>query len=274
MHPAVDRPPVIASTFDVMTSQSSRAQVFGEVADEYDRVRPDYPAQLFDDVVDYARLDGRPALEVGAGTGKATRPFADRGVTVVAIEPDQAMAQVLADRLAGRSNVRVFVTTFEDHASPEPVGLIYSAQAWHWTDPATRWQRAVRLLAPGGALALFWNYDRPADPGVTDRLAAAHRSVVPDWSDEGREAGESTPTDDWPRTEMAAVPELGGLSERLYGRTRSLSTADYVALLDTQSAYRILEPDVRTGLFEAAAAAIGDRIDLVLQTVLYLGRRN
>lgn len=56
-----------------MTVERLRARVFGEVAGEYDRIRPGYPDQLFDDVIAYAALGSRQALEVGAGTGKATR---------------------------------------------------------------------------------------------------------------------------------------------------------------------------------------------------------
>ncbi|WP_460492072.1 hypothetical protein [Dactylosporangium cerinum] len=55
-----------------------RARVFGEVADDYERFRPDYPPALIDDVLAYAGLDGAAALEVGAGTGKATVAFAER----------------------------------------------------------------------------------------------------------------------------------------------------------------------------------------------------
>ena len=47
--------------------------VFGEVAEQYDRSRPSYPDAMVDDLVELAGLGpGCRALEVGAGTGKAT----------------------------------------------------------------------------------------------------------------------------------------------------------------------------------------------------------
>ena len=65
--------------------------VFGQVAERYERVRPSYPQALVDEVVELAV--GGPALEVGAGTGKATVMFARRGLTVHAVEPSAEMAK-------------------------------------------------------------------------------------------------------------------------------------------------------------------------------------
>jgi SAM-dependent methyltransferase len=43
----------------------------------------------------------------------------------------------------------------------EPTGgerfdLVFAATAWHWVNPSVRYQRAWRLLCPGGHLA-FWS---------------------------------------------------------------------------------------------------------------------
>jgi cyclopropane fatty-acyl-phospholipid synthase-like methyltransferase len=47
--------------------------VFDEDADLYDRARPGYPAQLFDDLAELAGVGpGCRLLEIGPGTGKAT----------------------------------------------------------------------------------------------------------------------------------------------------------------------------------------------------------
>src|SRR5690349_24247882 len=74
-----------------MLGMYGRALSFGVVAEAYERFRPAYPVELFDMVMAYAGQPVRTALEIGAGTGKATRLFAQRGVTVTAVEPDGAM---------------------------------------------------------------------------------------------------------------------------------------------------------------------------------------
>ena len=74
-----------------MLGVSDRALSFGARAEAYERFRPGYPAELFDRVIAYAGRPVRSALEIGAGTGKATRVLAARGVAVTATEPDGAM---------------------------------------------------------------------------------------------------------------------------------------------------------------------------------------
>ncbi len=64
-----------------------RALSFGSVATAYERYRPGYPVELVDEVLNYAGRPVRTALEIGAGTGKATRVFAERGLAVTATEP-------------------------------------------------------------------------------------------------------------------------------------------------------------------------------------------
>jgi SAM-dependent methyltransferase len=247
------------------------------VADEYDRVRPDYPPVLVDDVLAYARLGGGAALEVGAGTGKATVAFAERDIAVAAIEPDEAMAGVLARRVAGYPNVAVEVASFEEYAPRQPFGLLFSAQAWHWTEPAVRWHLAASALAPGGALALFWNGDRPADQGVLAAILAAHHAYAPEIDTAAEIDPESTPEAElaayWPRTDLDHLPQFGELSERLYRRERTLSTVDYVSYLSTKSAYRLLTEQARTGLFQAITDSVGAHVTLIVETALYLARR-
>src|SRR5690606_1374277 len=124
-------------------TRKQRSLSFGAIADQYDRHRPDYPLQLVDDVV--ALLPGRQIVEIGAGTGKATALFAARGLAITAVEPDPAMANVLRSR---QSNVRIEHGALESWTPDRPFDGLISAQAWHWTDPQTRWQRAASALGP------------------------------------------------------------------------------------------------------------------------------
>ena len=162
-----------------MAQNSERRLAFGLAAEEYDLVRPGYPAALVDAVLAHCGGTGVTALEAGAGTGKATRAFAARGLRITAVEPDPAMAGILAASCTGYPEVSVVVGGFEEYVPAQPCGLLFSAQAWHWIDPAVRWDHAAAVLAPGGSLALFWNFDRIVDGAVQDEVTQAHRELTP-----------------------------------------------------------------------------------------------
>ncbi len=256
-----------------MTTERVRARVFGEVADEYDRIRPGYPAELVEDILTYARLAEAPALEVGAGTGKATVLFAARGVTLTAVEPDPAMAAVLERRVAGLPQVTITVSSFEDHVPDQPFGLLFSAQAWHWADPAVRWEKAAAALAPGGALALFWNFHHLKDPDAAAGVLAAHQRYAPHITPDTHPVEDTWLATSWPQVELEARSEFGDLSARLYRSERTLSGADYVAYLSTQSAYLMLDDTARADLFAALKDPLGEQVTLSVGTALHLARR-
>ena len=91
---------------------SDRALSFGVMAEAYERFRPGYPVELVDMVMAYAGQPVRTALEIGAGTGKATRLFAQRGVMVTATEPDGAMLAELVKHVP--ADVKTLQAAFED----------------------------------------------------------------------------------------------------------------------------------------------------------------
>ncbi len=122
----------------------------------YDRVRPAYPAALFDRVAAFGGLiAGARVLEVGAGTGKATRSLVDRRWCVDAIELGEGMAAVFRERLGDRA--RLVVGAFEEVAIEQTAyDLVLCATAFHWLDPATRVDRIAGALRPGGTAAVIW----------------------------------------------------------------------------------------------------------------------
>ncbi|WP_405753209.1 class I SAM-dependent methyltransferase [Streptomyces sp. NBC_00012] len=119
----------------------------------------------------YAGHPVRTALEIGAGTGKATRLFAQQGVVVTATEPDGAMLDELRKHVP--ASVRTVQAAFEDLRPGEKYGLVYAAAALHWTVPEGRWSRVAALLEPGAVFASFGGPIRLADPVVEETVRAA-----------------------------------------------------------------------------------------------------
>ena len=75
---------------------------FESVADRYHTARPDYPGELFDELVTATGLphDAR-LLEIGCGTGKATVPLAERGFAITALELGAELARTASGTSRG-----------------------------------------------------------------------------------------------------------------------------------------------------------------------------
>ncbi|MGW2375060.1 MULTISPECIES: class I SAM-dependent methyltransferase [Kitasatospora] len=149
---------------------------FGAVAAEYDRGRPGYPDELFDTVERLwgRALKGARVLDVGAGTGIATRLLAARGADVVAVEPSDGMAARFLLSSPALPLVRGDGDDLPFHDAS--ADLITYAQAFHWTHPERSVPEAIRVLRPGGAVATWWNVQDETVPWVRARgrrMAAA-----------------------------------------------------------------------------------------------------
>lgn len=240
--------------------------MFGEVAAQYDANRPSYPDGLFETVLEFGGLGaGARALEIGAGSGKATSGFIARGVAVHALEPVPEMAA-----LARAKGIDVEESLFEAWTPGHRYDLVYAAQAWHWVQGADRYGRAAAALRPGGTLALFWNKGREWTGSLGADNDAAYAQHAPD-------IGSSTGWDfDWVRSEIDACPALEDATVRTVTWSRTYTRDEWVALLGTHSDHRMLPEEQRTRLHAAVADAIdrhGGRVDVVYDCVVYLSRR-
>jgi SAM-dependent methyltransferase len=88
--------------------------IFDQVAGTYAAARPDYPETLADDVLSFAELQpGDRILEIGCGSGQATKSFARRGFAILAIDPGAALIRAAREHLAEFAKVELLETTFE-----------------------------------------------------------------------------------------------------------------------------------------------------------------
>jgi SAM-dependent methyltransferase len=156
---------------------------FGRSAREYEQGRPEWPEELLDGVVSELGLGPQAeVLDLGAGTGKLTRSLVPRFARVVAVEPDDAMRNVLeeivpaAEALPGNAEAIPIADTSVD--------AVFSAEAFHWfaTDAAVA--EIVRALRPRGAFGIFWNY-----PLEDDEMGEEAERVIKAAIERGGEPG-------------------------------------------------------------------------------------
>ncbi|MEE4596723.1 methyltransferase domain-containing protein [Streptomyces sp. DSM 41524] len=258
-------------------------RVFNEVARLYDRVRPGYPDELFADLVDITGMDERsPVLEVGCGTGQATRSLAALGCPVTAVEPGRDMAALARQRLAGFPQVEVETSTFEEWDDRGArFDALVAASSWHWVDPSIGWRRAHDVLRPGGRLALLGNVvvRRPGEPEVYAETADLHERFCPgnpDWGHPPIEDDVRGTDEGW-----GLVDGPGGLFGppivRWYPTVQWFNGERFADHLRSTSLYRKLDHDVREPLLDAIAERIRTRMDDRASrrylTVLRIGQR-
>jgi ubiquinone/menaquinone biosynthesis C-methylase UbiE len=274
------------------------AQVFDDVAEEYDRERRGYPDELIDAACRAGGLSaGDRVVEVGCGTGLLTTSLLARGLRVEAIDPGPNMIRVAERRVGAGAAVTFHRGRFEDVTLPDgPFAGVFSATAFHWIEPDVGWARAARLLAPGGVLALL-QYCEVSDESTVDDSRALHAALAkvapgiasnwPGLRDADTILNGATARRDnisavfsWIGRHELTIADAAGLFDDARITTvpvRTEQTGDQLnAYLRTTSLYRRLEPHQRPAL-EAQNRAVAERAGGVLRSselaVLVTGRR-
>ncbi|MER5179020.1 class I SAM-dependent methyltransferase [Streptomyces sp. NPDC002896] len=220
---------------DDHTRPTSRfALSFDAVAAQYATARPGYPPVLFDTVEDLTgrRLRGARVVDVGAGTGIATALLAGRGARVIAVEPGSGMGAQLKARLPEVPLVRGLGDALP--LSDACADLITYAQAWHWTDPRRSLPEALRVLRPGGSLALWWNVPDPDVPWAAEQEQRL-QARLPGYHAHGI-------TGEAPQIIGRLVPGLGPVHRRLHW-TRRVPVDVHLAHLGSRSYFATLGPE-------------------------------
>jgi SAM-dependent methyltransferase len=243
---------------------------FDTIAERYDRVRPGYPAEVFADI---ATLTGAPSgarvLEVGPGPGTATRSLLARGWRVHAVEPGAALAGRAVANLAGQP-FTVDVTTFEEWEPDGAYDMVFSATAYHWVAPESRWRLAADALTPAGSMVFVTNrtaaggtfhdiYQASADlharyaPEIDFGLAPAASAIKGDIQAAAHDIG----------AVLAAAESKAGHSRagalfappqiRWYDWETIYDADDAAALLSTYSVYLRVPPERRAPLLSGIA---------------------
>jgi SAM-dependent methyltransferase len=233
---------------------------FDPAVDIYDEIRPSYPAALFDDL--FELLPPHPNIvEVGPGTGQATRDLLRRGASVHAIEIGPGMAARLRSNLPSDA-LRVTVGDFEHVPLPRgSMDAVFSATAYHWISPAAQLDRPAGILEPGGILAIvdLNQVDSPDDDG----FFAAVQPVYERYG-EGHRGPPAPPRDGVdPAIRHALHSDRRFVDVRLYRYdwNQTYTAAAYRKLMRSYSVTQLMSPEDRERLLDDVETFIHDRFE-------------
>jgi trans-aconitate methyltransferase len=233
---------------------------FDRVPDVYERVRPGYPEALFDEL--FAQLPSGPSiLEVGPGTGKATKSLLERGARVHAVEIGPALAATLRVQLPSH-DLTIEVGDFEHVPSASAAyDSVFAATAYHWIAADAQLDRPAVLLRPDGVLAIvdLIQVDSPEDRGF---FAAAQHVY------ERHGQGHTGPPA--PRRSDVAPPLVAALAAdsrfsdvRLfrYDWDQTYTASTYRLLMESYSVTQMMDTEARIALLDEMEAFVRDHFN-------------
>ncbi len=140
----------------------SSTQRFSTRVDNYIKYRPGYPPAVLRFLTAECGLTpGCMIADIGSGTGILTRLFLENGNRVYGVEPNREMREAGERLLAGFDNFTSLAGTAEATTLLDGcVDFVTAGQAFHWFDRPKARVEFVRILRPGGWVALIWNSRR------------------------------------------------------------------------------------------------------------------
>ncbi len=140
------------------TDLEPNAARFDGLAGVYDASRPSPPPVLADVLCRYAGVE-RPdmVVDLGSGTGLATRLWIGRAATVIGVEPNEGMrhrAEEAVAAIPGGGDV-IFRNGYADETGLRSgcADIVTCSQCLHWMEPQPTFAEVARVLREGGVFA-------------------------------------------------------------------------------------------------------------------------
>ena len=251
------------------------AKSFDTVAISYDLYRPSYPNELLRIIQSVAGLPlSGNILEIGSGTGKATKLFAENGYIIHCIEPGANLVNVAKNRLDKYPNITYEITKFEEWKEEELFyDLVTSAQAFHWIDPTIGYRKANKSLKSGGYIALFWNMYLGFASIIDQEIEAVYKELVPELAQQREN------TEELIKQREDAIKLSGEFVNITVHRvewSKKYDISNYLGLLNTYSDHISIPNNSRIELFKGIARVFqrnGGTLEKPYLSVLYLGKK-
>ena len=251
---------------------------FDTVADTYEKLRPGYVDELYQNIFEYKPINNTSrVVEVGIGGGQATLPFLQTGCKLTAVDYGENFCEICREKFKEFPNFSAISGKFEDISfNNGEYDLIYSASAFHWVPEEIGYKKVYNMLKNGGVFVRFANHPyrdkgKPALSEEIDRIYADYYYKF--YKKEPKTPVEYTEQQAHDRALIAEKYGFTDIQYKLFYRTRTFSAEEYIKLLGTYSDHIAIEESIRNKFFSKIEEAINrhggeitvyDTIDLQL----------
>ena len=246
-------------------------RVFDKIPEQFDKYRPRYSKDLFDDMNAYAGIGpGKSVLELGPGTGQATAPVLDTGCDYYAIELGEHLYAKMIEKYGDRPNFHIVNDDFITHDfGDRRFDMIYSAATIQWIPEEIAYTKTFELLKPGGVLAMMLTSSDYRSSN--EELYAKIQRVYDEYYKPERNYTHGklgyTNAENYGYTD---------LEKREYKGVREMTADEYVAFSGTHCDHIVIPEPYRTPFFEGLRNAVlehGNKVVFNDTFILYLTRK-
>ncbi|TQR60732.1 class I SAM-dependent methyltransferase [Campylobacter troglodytis] len=118
--------------------------------------------------------------DIGAGTGNLTIMLIERGLEVVAVEPNDAMREIGIERTKGQAVKWVRATGLENGLESGDFDWVAFGSSFNVMDRSKALKESHRLLKKGGYFSCMWNHRDLNDP-LQEEVEALVKECVPNY---------------------------------------------------------------------------------------------
>jgi len=267
-------------------------KIFDGIVDEFDKWRPCYCDELFNDIIEYSKLSSnKNILEIGPGTGQATEPFLKTGCTLLAVELGENLAAFTGKKFERYNNFQIVNADFETYNfGQRKFDLVFSAAAFQWIKEEIGYPKVYNILNDTGVFALFSTpskYGTGEDPskyGITeDPLYVKIQEVYKKYfypetryTCDSKTSHMTSEQVQLYKTHMLEQYGFINVEHRYFNNTREFNADDYVSYISTHADHITLQEPYKSKFYEGIKDAIldFDNVIKLYDTIdLYLARK-
>lgn len=242
-------------------------KTFDQIPEEFDKYRPRYCDELFQKISSVCDLNSdKSVLEIGPGTGQATRPILETGCDYTAIELGENFTSFMKEKFSSYPNFKIINDDFETYPFEDNrYDLVFSAASIQWIPEEIAFPKVFDMLKPGGFLAMFMT--RSDEKSANEELYQAMEQVYKEYFHVRRRY---TCQLEYKNAKKYGFEDYGYYE---WKKERVLTSEEYISYSSTHCEHITLEEPYRSAFYTGIKEAMmeyGDRIKILDTIPLYL----